>query len=454
MSTHQLSLFDHFNFPLNQPIEKPLPSSLPYIQVKNNIPLDLPNQAFISIERHSPLKVYALGFQPAKTISEIPHWFLQKYTSPGTIVLEPFAGSGTSLITALKLNRPIIWLDYHPLSQLVCRVKTTRFPLIEILTECDQIIADANNQNTAPDTVKFSNKDFWFQQPVQQGLEILKDKIFSSKALYQPVLLLAFASTVRKCSDMNDGMLLAARRPNVKNIPKRTRSDVFKYFQFYVNKTIEALSEWYQISWDSAYSKELPVPDARNLKGDWTCDAIVTSPPYINAIDYVWAAKFELHWLGLVKNDQDRLNLYSQEIGTERIPSSEYKQLAQTGHQVIDTLIAEIYSGKKYQASKGQNQLRARVVYKYFMDMKHHLASSYNKLSNRGYYCFAVGDISKICGVDIPVADFLVELATDLGFCEVFRFHLLLKNRKLNIPRNVDWAGTIKHDTIVVLQKY
>jgi hypothetical protein len=29
----------------------------------------------------------------------------------------------------------------------------------------------------------------------------------------------------------------------------------------------------------------------------------------------------------------------------------------------------------------------------------------------------------------------------------------LLKNRRLNVPRNVQWAGTIKHDSIIVLEK-
>ena len=454
MNAHQLSIFTD-----NNSLEKPsgvnnsLENATSYIFVKNTIPVDLPNGAFISLERLSPLKVYSLGFQPAKTIPEIPHWFLQKYTSKGAVILEPFAGSGTSLIEALKLGRNVIWSDNNPLSQLICRVKTTRVSLIDVLEESYKILADANIEKSVINTVDFSNKDFWFQQSVQEGLEILKSKIFLSKPTYQPILLLAFSSTVRKCSDMNDGMILAARRSSVKEIPIRSRADVFKYFKNYIDKIIEALAEWYQLDWDNSHTKEVSSQDARNLDGDWLCDAVVTSPPYINAIDYVWASKFELHWLDFVKSNQDRLDLYSKEIGTERISSSDYKQLGKTGYKDLDNLIAEIFTGEKYQASKGQNQLRARVVYKYFMDMKQHFYSCYHKLKAGGYYCFAVGDISRICGVDISVAESLIEFASTIGFQEVFRFHLLLKNRKLNIPRNVNWAGTIKHDTIVVMQK-
>jgi len=205
-----------------------------------------------------------------------------------------------------------------------------------------------------------------------------------------------------------------------------------------------------------AYTAELNSINAKtaiNLTGNWNCDAVITSPPYINAIDYVWASKFELHWLGLVSNDRERLDLYTQEIGTERISRNEYCQLGKTGNAYLDNLIADIYYGTQYQASKGQNQLRARVVYKYFMDMKAHFLSCFNHLNAGGYYCFAIGDISKICGVEIPVAKLLTEIAEEIGFVKLFQFHLLLKNRRLNLPRNVKWAGTIKHDTVVVLQK-
>ena len=252
---------------------------------------------------------------------------------------------------------------------------------------------------------------------------------------------------------MNDGMILAAKRSHIQAIPQRSRQYVFHYFQHYLTQAIDAITEWNGMVKDWTMAQPLPSNDARILEGNWMWDAVITSPPYINAIDYVWASKFELHWLGLVKNNQDRLNLYEKEIGTERISSKDYKELGQTENSQLDSLIQDIYTGKYYQASKGQNQLRSRVVYKYFLDMKMHFQSSFSHIKPGGYYCFAIGDISRICGVNIPVADLLTELACEIGFRPEFHFHLLLKNRRLNVPRNVDWASTIKHDTIVVLQK-
>ena len=145
----------------------------------------------------------------------------------------------------------------------------------------------------------------------------------------------------------------------------------------------------------------------------------------------------------MVNSNEDRLHLYEREIGTERIPQKVCQEIGRTGNPELDILIEEIFTGKKYRASKGQNTLRARVVYQYFMDMKTHFTSSFERLRPGGYYCFTIGDASKICGVDIPVAAILTELACEIGFETCCQFHILLKNRKLNVPRNVDWAGTL-----------
>lgn len=426
----------------------------PYVHVNGDIPYDLAEDSFISINRSTPLKIYQLGFQPAKSIPEIPRWFLQKYASIPFASLDPFAGAGTTIIEGLRHGVMVYWLDYHPLSRLICRVKTSVFSCQEITQETIRILSKATKQMNAPTTVNFANKDFWFQKPVQEGLEIIREHIQQSKGSVQPILWLAFASTVRKTSDMNDGMLLAAKRSHIKDIPKRSRSDVFEYFQLYVDKALEAIDEWENVINGSRNNAvELPLQDSRTLDESPIFDTVITSPPYINAIDYVWASKFELHWLGMANSDEDRLKLYEREIGTERIPKRECNELGRTGNAHLDLLIEEIYTGKKYKASKGQNALRARVVYKYFMDMQGHFASSFKHLRPGGYYCFTIGDVSRICGVDIPVASVLTELACETGFNKCFQFHLLLKNRKLNIPRNVNWAGTIKHDTTVVLRK-
>lgn len=424
-----------------------------YLDLDGDIPISLPDNSLISITRDQPLKIYSIGFQPAKSIPEIPRWFLNKYGAKDFIVVEPFAGSGTTLIECIRFGASTYWLDFHPLSQLICRVKTTPVNLNNVYAQYNLISEKSLKLKTAPSTVDFSNRDFWFQQSVREALEIIKFLIYEIDDMdIRNIFLLALSSTVRKVSNMNDGMILAARRTNVADIPNYSREDTYRYFGYYLKKIIDALKEWQLLLKHKKIIKEVG-DDSKNIKGDWVCDAIITSPPYINAIDYVWASKFELHWTGLVTGNQDRLNLSSKEVGTERVQISNKESIRPTGHKDLDGLIKDIDAGTKYKASKGQNSLRARVVYQYFMDMTKHFKQSYERTRGGGYYCFAIGEESTICGVRIPVASILSDFASKVGYKKLFSFNILLKNRKLNIPRNVNWANTIKHDSVIVMQK-
>jgi hypothetical protein len=424
------------------------------LEVIGEIPTDLEAGSVVSITRNSAEQIYSLGFQPARSIPELPRWFLNKYAPSPFKVLEPFAGGATTLIESIKHGSSVSWFDYHPLSQLLCRVKTTRFNVSELIKQARKVINDSKLQKISAKNTFVSNKEFWFQAPVIEGLEILKDNISNTPAYLRKPLELAFSLTVRKTSNMNDGMILAAKRKNFKETPVFSTLDVYDYFEKYCKNTFDAINQWDGVL--VGYKEECIQLDNDYLLGineGGFYDAVITSPPYINAIDYVWASKFEMHWLDMIKNNSERLELYSNEIGTERIPAAVCKNLGVTGYKNLDQLIEKIYSGEKYKASKGQNELRARVTYKYFMDMKQHFSSISKLIRNGGYYFLSIGNTSSICGVDVPVASILTDLAKESGFEKEFYFHLLLKKRQLNVPRNIVWANNIKYDTMVVLRK-
>lgn len=421
---------------------------------KGHIPIDIGNNELVSVERNAPLKMYGLGFQAAKCIPEIPEWFINKYSRRGIDykILDPFAGSGTTIIEALKNNNTVFWADNNPLSRLICRCKSVIIEPEVLSDQLDDMTPLFSIDSEVNVEIVFANRDLWFQKPVQEALTIIKSLIKEiNNEDVQNAFLLAFSITVRKMSEMEDSMILAARRSNNREIIQYSRKDVYDNFVFNMNRVIEAYDEWKKII-KKPHSFDLETNDARVITKNNYFDAIVTSPPYINAMDYIWATKFELHWLDMVEDDKERLAISDKEIGTERIKAKEYKELAVSEDERLNRILSDIYFGKKYKATKGQNEMRSRVVYRYFNDMDTHFKSAYNALKTGGKYCFIIGDVSTICGVEIPVANMLRDIAEKNGFRESFRFNLLLKNRRLNIPR-ASFAGTIKHDTVIVLEK-
>jgi hypothetical protein len=62
-------------------------------------------------------------------------------SSIGDTVMDPFAGSGTTLVEALRLGRNAIGIDANPLSELICRVKSSKISSEE---DCEELLEIAN----------------------------------------------------------------------------------------------------------------------------------------------------------------------------------------------------------------------------------------------------------------------------------------------------------------------
>ena len=44
----------------------------------------------------------------------LPRWFIELFTSPGDLVLDPFAGSGTAIWAALDMGRRAVGIESYP----------------------------------------------------------------------------------------------------------------------------------------------------------------------------------------------------------------------------------------------------------------------------------------------------------------------------------------------------
>ena len=76
--------------------------------------------------------------------SALPSWFIELFTNPGDVVLDPFVGSGTTLQAAITLGRGAIGIDLSEQFVAQCRA-------LFDLPQADLFVAEEANVNARED---------------------------------------------------------------------------------------------------------------------------------------------------------------------------------------------------------------------------------------------------------------------------------------------------------------
>ena len=80
-----------------------------------------------AVRHRQPVAGYTHGFYryPAMFSPVFAREFISQFTKPGDLILDPFAGGGTSLVEARALGRSAIGIDISQLAVFVSNAKTT-----------------------------------------------------------------------------------------------------------------------------------------------------------------------------------------------------------------------------------------------------------------------------------------------------------------------------------------
>ena len=175
---------------------------------------------------------------PAKFIPEIPAWAIRNLSSEGDNILDCFAGSGTSLVEASSLNRKPFAIDFDPLSNLLCNVKTTHLTKKQ-LTELSQLKQKIINSDKNSHLPSLDNMNHWFTKDNIDSLGSLFSAInyyCSENKIYKNFFLVAFASIIRKCSNSD----MVSPKPYVSKLHRREPLEAKKTFSITVDKFLTA----------------------------------------------------------------------------------------------------------------------------------------------------------------------------------------------------------------------
>lgn len=269
------------------------------------------------VEEDTQYLTHSIHRYSGKFIPQIARQTIELLSEPGDTILDPYCGSGTTLLEATLTARRSVGIDMNPVAVLISKVKNTvideqylrRFQqrLLENIARIPDAysgqttLADlsdefgAHSPDVSADTRLVDEwYSKWFKQNVLRELigiyrEILREKNPDCRN----VGFVAFSDILRKSSNANSSY------PNVmfdKNAPERPSA--IPRFTKRLSEIVGAVSQL-AVRCDKnlaplvvrANACRLPIPDER-------IDAVITHPPYIGSIPYAEYGALSIKWLG------------------------------------------------------------------------------------------------------------------------------------------------------------
>ncbi len=414
-------------------------------RIDGEIPIDLEtknNDRFLFISYEQTRYTHGIHKYPAKFFPELPRWLIKKYSKENNIILDPFGGSGTTSIESLLNKRNSVSVDIDPFAQFVAKVKTTKLDNEELEIYTNLLIEKITKFKITSKLNKFipdfPYRDNWFNKEIIYELAYIKKSI-TELDLSQELknfFLITFSSIIRAVSnaDNNCTRTVIRKKLNKQIYPSLALTKFVENLLLYKSR-IKEFNRYYPIN---NFVEITTDSDARDLKyGSEYFDFAITSPPYINAVDYPRTHQLEIYWLEIENGSLTPLK--RKHIGTESVIIKDYRNLHLIGINEADKIMKSIYKIDKR---------RAYIVYRFFTDMEKSIQEVNRTLKKDCRYAIVIGN-NTIRGHNLENWKYLMEIASRNGFIVEKYFGSEIIKHFIKIKRN----ERINTDWVIILRK-
>lgn len=334
---------------------------------------------------------------------------LEQRARPDLPVLDPFCGTGTTLLTCAELGIACSTLDLNPFLVWLARAKTAKYSA-RSLTEAEALIEQMSHatslRSKAPWLPALFQIEKWWAAPTLHALgrafAVLRESDAPTPA--KDLAKLAFCRSLITCANVSFGHQSMSFGEAGKATPSAQR--VAKALASALAPILKAA----RVALPASPRKVL-LGDARNVaehakKAQF--GTVITSPPYVNRMSYVRELRPYMYWLGYLEAASDAGELDWRAIGgtwgaaTSRVAVWEPER-AIPEVRALATRIAR------------RSDVLGRYVEKYFCDMQAHVKSLSRIVARGGQVHYVLGN-SKFFDVVVPVEQLFASFFEQNGF--------------------------------------
>jgi DNA modification methylase len=377
---------------------------------------------------------FVLSFPPHLVRDYIQRFGLQR----GQCVLDPFCGTGTTIVECKKLGIHGIGIEANPMAHFASSVKVDWTPnaaglersssqiASDVLAELATQGVDDNKPATPGDVLRL--------RPILRTLppevaNLLLTNSISPLPLHKTLLLVDAIDGNRRSPYREHQMLALAKAltgpignlhfgPEVGVGPAKTDAAVITSWLDCVRAMARDLASLHDEKAPS-FVHHADSRDVVRVIPEASIDAVITSPPYPNEKDYTRTTRLESVLLGFVSSKEQLRSLKRTMVrsNTRGVYKGDDDDRWVADHGEIQRIARAIESRRiELKKTSGFERLYARVTKLYFGGMARHLAELRTVLRPGAHLAYVVGDQASYLRVMIRTGQILATIAAQLGY--------------------------------------
>ncbi len=369
------------------------------------------------------------------------------------VVLDPFAGVGTTLIQSAIRGHNVVGFEINPYAALAAEAKLKALSVerksLDAAIETMRLDARSwrngrADANAAPPSFR-SRIPFYSLKVEKQVLHALAFISKINDDCVRRLFQVAFGSVMVSFSNYTYEPSLSSRpgagKPLIEDADvaatlleklQHMRTDI-EWLRSEANGTRPGNGR--------VYNEDFFTGNRR--MGSGSVDLMVTSPPYLNNYHYARNTRPQLYWLGLISSPEEQRPLEERNFGTfwQIAREKNHVPLA-LEHRGLERILARL---RKLNLEKGQygGCGWANYAASYFNDCDRFLAALRRILARGGTGVIVVGN-SILQGVNVPVQDLIADIARMHGLAVVGIYRIRDKRVGNSITASSVRSGTNK----------
>jgi hypothetical protein len=377
-------------------------------------------------------------------------------------VLDPFVGSGTTLVESLRVGFDFTGQDINPLAVLLCQVKAGPFAVEKLKRSQAELLSRVRADRKRSIEASFEGLSKWFATEVAIALSRIRRSIRQEENKWvRRVFWVVMAETVRLTSNSRTSTFKMHIR-SMEDLRSREFSTI-EVFSRVLQNVVERLAieatrlrEGNFLSRSGSYRASIQIhlmdsSSAPSIRRSPQYDLLVTSPPYgdnTSTVPYGQYSFLPLQWIDLKD--------ISESIDPEMIRTAyeiDSRSLGGVRKYALDRAHGLMQVSPSIKAIlrqlEGQPRDRAARVAAFCVDLDRSLERIHESMKHGALMVWITGN-RRVGGLSVPLDDILVELLEARGATFLHRIRRRIPSKRMATRNNV--STTMREENIQILR--